>query len=120
MSSIEYKQVILVRTDIFMSKGKLAVQVAHAAVTAAFEAYRKKREWFERWWETGQKKVTLKGGSEKDLLEFAQKALQYGLPVAIIRDAGRTELAPGTLTAVGIGPAPSDKIDKITGRLKLL
>ncbi len=116
----EFKQVIIVRTDIRMGKGKLAVQVAHAAVTAAFKAFREKREWFDKWWGTGQKKVVVKGGGEKELLLYAEKALRKGLPVAIIRDAGLTQLEPGTLTAVGIGPAPSRIVDEITGELKLL
>ena len=115
----EYKQVIVVRTDIKMSPGKLAAQVAHASVTAAFNAYRDKPEWFRKWWGMGQKKVVLKGGGERELLEIADKARCEGLPVAVIRDAGHTELEPGTLTAVAIGPAPSSLIDKITGRLKL-
>ncbi|WFO75884.1 peptidyl-tRNA hydrolase Pth2 [Desulfurococcaceae archaeon MEX13E-LK6-19] len=115
-----YKQVIVVRTDISMSKGKLAVQVAHAAVSAAFEAYRKWRKWFDEWFAEGQKKVVVKVSSEKELLDIAEEARRLDLPVAIIRDAGLTELPPGTLTAVGIGPAPSNIIDKVTGRLKLL
>ena len=117
---VEYKQIIVVRTDIEMSRGKLAAQVAHAAVTAAFEAYRDKQEWFRKWMDTGQKKVVLRGGGEKELLELAEKARLLGLPVAIVRNAGYTELAPGTLTAIAIGPAPSDLVDKVTGRLKLL
>ena len=116
----DYKQVIVVRTDIRMSKGKLAVQVAHASVIAAFTAYREYREWFDKWWSTGQKKVALKGGDEKELLAIADQAIRSDLPVGIVRDAGLTELPPGTLTAVAIGPAPADKIDRITGRLKLL
>jgi len=117
---LDFKQVILVRTDIKMSRGKLAAQVAHAAVTAAFDAYRKRQEWFERWFEEGQKKVILKGGSEEDLLLYYGKAKDMGLPVAIIRDAGHTELPAGTLTTVGIGPGPSEIIDKVTGELRLL
>ncbi|MCD6301151.1 MAG: peptidyl-tRNA hydrolase [Staphylothermus sp.] len=116
----DYKQVIIVRTDIKMSKGKLAVQVAHAAVIAAFEAYKRNRDWFEQWWNTGQKKIVVKASSADELLEYAEIAKRNGLPVSIVRDAGLTELPPRTLTAVGIGPAPSSKIDPITGGLKLL
>lgn len=117
---MDLKQVILVRTDIRMSRGKLAAQVAHAAVAAAFETYRLRREWFEEWFNEGQKKVVLKGGAEEDLLFYYNKAKSMGLPAVVIRDAGHTELPPGTLTTVGIGPAPSEFVDRITGSLKLL
>ncbi len=111
---------IVVRTDIKMGKGKLCAQVAHASLEAALEAMRKKREWFEEWLLQGQPKIVLKGGTEEELLKYAQEARRLGLPVSIIRDAGKTQLEPGTLTAIGIGPGPKEKIDKITGHLKLL
>ncbi|MEM1628325.1 MAG: peptidyl-tRNA hydrolase Pth2 [Desulfurococcaceae archaeon] len=114
------KQVIVVRTDIKMSKGKLAVQVAHAAVIAAFNAYFNHIEWFNTWWTSGQKKIVVKVNSEKELLEIYELARRMNLPTAIISDAGLTELPPGTLTAVAIGPAPDEKVDEITGNLKLI
>jgi PTH2 family peptidyl-tRNA hydrolase len=114
------KQVIVVRTDLGMSRGKLAVQVAHASLIAAFEAYSSYYEWFREWWNTGQKKAVLKVHSEKELLELYEKAKQSNLPTSLVVDAGLTELPPGTITAIAIGPAPDEKIDKITGHLKTL
>ncbi len=115
-----FKQSIVVRTDIKMGKGKTCAQVAHASLEAALEAMRRKPEWFEEWRRQGQKKVVLKVNSEKELLEVFEKAKALGLPVALIRDAGLTQLEPGTLTAVAVGPAPEEEVDKVTGKLKLL
>lgn len=114
------KQVIAIRADLGMSRGKLAVQVAHASVMAALEAMKRKREWFEEWLSTNQKKVVVKVNGERELLEVYERAIGLGLPTSIVRDAGLTELPPGTLTAVGIGPAPDAEVDKVTGGLKLL
>lgn len=116
----EFKQVIVVRADLGISKGKLAVQVAHASVSAAFEAYLRKTDWFREWFNSGQKKIVLKVSCEKELLEIYEEASIRDLPVALVRDAGLTEIPPGTLTAVAIGPAPSSIVDTITGRLKTL
>ncbi len=117
---MELKQVIVVRTDLGMSRGKIAAQAAHASLTAALEAMRSKRQWFDRWLEEGQKKVVLQVGSEEELLSVYRRAAEAGLPAALVADRGLTELKPGTKTAVAVGPAPASEIDKITGSLKLL
>ena len=75
-----------------------------------------------RQWETfGQAKVALKapeGG--KEALEILQKQAQdQGLSTVIIHDAGRTQIQSGVETVLGIGPGPSDIVDKVTGHLKL-
>lgn len=115
-----YKQVIVIRTDLNMSVGKIAAQAAHASITAAEECRRARPEWLKEWLAEGQKKVVLRVGSEIELKELYQEAKDAELPAALVEDAGLTEIPPGTITALGIGPAPSALIDRITGRLKLL
>jgi PTH2 family peptidyl-tRNA hydrolase len=117
---MEHKLVIAVRSDLELSKGKLAVQVAHAAVMAAFEAKAHHRKWFADWWSEGQKKVVVKGGTLPDLRALQAKARSAGLTSALVEDAGLTELPPGTVTCLGIGPGPNAVVDPITGGLKLM
>ena len=113
----EYKQVILVRHDLKLSKGKLAVQAAHASVAALLKSH---KDDIAKWQSQGMKKAVLKVADLKELLDFKQRAEDAGLAVALITDAGRTHLEPGTVTCLGIGPDKEEKIDKITGHLKLV
>jgi PTH2 family peptidyl-tRNA hydrolase len=112
-----YKQVIAVRKDLKLSRGKLAVQVAHASLEAFSHAKSGVRE---SWESEGSKKVVVKVDGLRELQELHRKARSYKLPCAIIRDAGRTEVEPGTVTALGIGPAEEGDIDRLTGNLKML
>ena len=110
------KQVILVRKDLKLSKGKLAAQCSHASVEAVLKSSRDKVEEWRRF----SKKVVLKVKDEKELLDFKKLADKYKLVNALIRDAGRTEIPPNTITCLAIGPDEDEKIDKITGKLKIL
>jgi peptidyl-tRNA hydrolase, PTH2 family len=114
------KQAIVVRTDIKMGRGKLAAQVAHASLSSAEAAMKKRTSWFDGWKEGGQAKIVLKVESEEDLRILYQKAKTAGLPASMIEDRGLTQLEPGTVTCLGIGPGPDAEIDEITGKLKLL
>ncbi len=116
----QYKQVIAVRTDLEMSRGKIAVQVAHGALSASENARVSQQEIWRAWYREGQKKVAVKVSSEEELLELRRQAINHRLPHALIRDAGMTELPPGTITVLGIGPARAEIMDKVTGDLKLL
>ena len=113
----EYKQVILVRTDLKMNKGKIAAQCSHASVSSVLKS---SKLLVDIWKKQGMKKVVLKVSSEKELLTYKRKAALAGFKTSIIKDAGRTQVKPGSLTAVAIGPDVSEKIDKITKDLKIL
>lgn len=116
----EFKQVIVIRRDLNMGKGKVVAQGAHASVGALLEAQKSKPEWARAWLETGQKKIVVRVDSLEELMSIYQEAKSMGLPVSLVSDMGLTQVEPGTITAVGIGPAPSRLIDKVTGKLKLL
>ena len=114
------KQVIVARTDIKMGKGKLAAQAAHASLSAAEEARARKPDWYESWRLEGQAKIVVRGKGEEELRELLKRARSSRLPAAIVEDRGLTQLEPGTVTCLGIGPAPDEEVDKLTGSLRLL
>ncbi|MCW4007984.1 MAG: peptidyl-tRNA hydrolase Pth2 [Candidatus Bathyarchaeota archaeon] len=120
MSQFEYKQVLVFRSDLKLSKGKIAAQAGHAAVSAAQEAHKRHREWWEAWLFEGQRKVAVKVKDEQELMVLKKQAEDLDLPHALIVDSGLTEIPPGTITCLGIGPAPAEKIDRLTGKLPLL
>ena len=116
---MQLKQVILVRSDLGMGKGKIAAQCAHASLAAYEKALKQSPLWVEEWSESGMAKVVLKVGSKRELLEMFERVKKL-LPTALIHDAGKTQIEAGEPTCVGIGPAPENEIDKHTKHLKLL
>jgi len=100
-----------------MGKGKLAAQAAHASIEAAFNSDSKT---VEKWRKDGAGKIVLKVDSEKELIALQKQAAKAKLVSVLISDKGLTQIKPGSKTALGIGPDSETKIDKITGKLKLL
>lgn len=110
------KQAIVARADLGMGPGKLAAQVAHASLMAYDAADEDARR---AWTDAGQKKVVLEVSSERDLFDVHEDAGREGLPRSLVKDAGHTQLDPGTVTAVAVGPAADDRVDAVTGHLSL-
>ncbi|MEW5997037.1 MAG: peptidyl-tRNA hydrolase Pth2 [Candidatus Micrarchaeota archaeon] len=114
---MELKQAIVIRTDLGMGKGKLAVQVAHASLSAYKKVSPKIRDEWER---TGMKKIVLKVNSESELFKYFEECRRAGIPCSLIQDAGLTQIPSGSPTCFGAGPWDAEGLDKILGRLKLL
>ncbi|XP_054430844.1 peptidyl-tRNA hydrolase 2, mitochondrial [Pteronotus mesoamericanus] len=115
----EYKMILVVRNDLKMGKGKVAAQCSHAAVSAYKQIQKRNPELLKEWEYCGQPKVVVKAPDEDTLIALMTHAKMLGLTVSLIQDAGRTQIAPGSQTVLGIGPGPADLIDKVTGHLKL-
>lgn len=116
----EYKMVIVTRKDLKLSPGKLAAQVAHAAVACALDTKKTNLKWFKKWQSEGGKKAVVKVDGVDDFYPLKEKAEKLGIVTFIVVDAGHTEVTAGTKTVLGIGPAPTNIIDQVTGDLPLL
>ena len=116
----EYKMIIVTRKDLNLSPGKLAVQVAHAAVACTLQTKKTKPKWLNKWQSEGGKKVVVTVESLDDFYLLEKKAIKLGIASIIIEDAGHTEIPQGTKTVLGIGPAPTNLIDQVTIDLPLL
>ena len=117
---MRYKQVILVRADLKMSLGKACAQVAHAALGSSERVRKSSPRTYQSWKTEGQRKVVLRVEDEEELRSRFAAAERKGLPCYLVKDAGLTELPPETVTALGIGPDLEERIDAVTGDLKLM
>jgi len=111
------KQAILVRQDLKLPKGKMSAQVAHASTSAVLKSH---KDDIKKWNNEGMMKIVLHVKDEKDLFKYKEMAEDNGLVTAVITDAGRTVVEPGTVTCLGIGPDSDEKVDQVVSELKLV
>ncbi|KAJ8132480.1 hypothetical protein O1611_g1146 [Lasiodiplodia mahajangana] len=111
-----------------MTKGKIAAQCSHATL-ACFKTLSRaasrnptsaEARILQRWERFGQAKIAVQIKSQDELLTLMGKARSLGITAEVIQDAGRTQIDPGSLTVLGVGPAPRSLVDQVTGGLKLL
>ncbi|MCQ2972488.1 MAG: aminoacyl-tRNA hydrolase [archaeon] len=111
------KQVMIVRTDLKMGKGKIAAQCCHASIGAYKKADHNK---IRKWENEAYAKVVLKIGSLEELMKLKNEAIKRGVNHYLVTDAGRTQIPSSTITVLGLGPDEDETIDEFTGDLKLL
>ncbi|GEM09209.1 mitochondrial peptidyl-tRNA hydrolase [Rhodotorula toruloides] len=114
------KLVLVVRSDLNMTKGKIAAQCSHATLACYKTLMRSNPKLVQHWERTGQAKIAVKCESEEELEILQASAKSLGVCARSIQDAGRTQVDPGTTTVLGIGPAPVRVVNHVTGHLKLL
>lgn len=102
-----------------MQKGKVAAQCGHAAVAAYVKGMKLAPKMVKRWMTFGGTKITLKLDTEDELLKVEKEAKKLHLLTSVVRDAGQTQVAPGSRTVIAVGPAPQSILNKVTGHLKL-
>ncbi|EDK37577.2 hypothetical protein PGUG_01675 [Meyerozyma guilliermondii ATCC 6260] len=120
----EVRMTLVVRQDLKMGKGKAAAQCSHATlalykkITSSTSASYNP-QMVQRWERNGQAKITLQVPDQETMDMLFAQAMSIGVNAAIIHDAGRTQIAAGSATVLGLGPAPKAVLDQITGDLKL-
>lgn len=115
-----YKMVLVVRGELRLTPGKVAVQVAHAAVMLVEAGRKRNAEALAAWFAEGQRKIAVLVPTIEGLEQLQRLARAKGLITAVVEDAGLTEVPPGTKTVLGIGPGRTEDVDAVTGSLPLL
>ena len=119
MTGSEQKMALVVRGELRLTPGKMAAQVAHAAVMLVTPERARRRREYQEWLVQGQKKVALRVETLAELRSLKHRAEGLGIPTVLVEDAGLTEVPPGTITVLGLGPAPRELLDRVTGSLAL-
>ncbi len=116
----QFKMVLVLRGELRLTAGKMAVQAAHAAVLLVRRAEDRSTRELAGWLAEGQKKIALRLETLEEMEQLERRAARAGVPTVWVEDAGFTEVPPGTRTCLGLGPSPTHKIDPLTGALALL
>ncbi|MCL4362207.1 MAG: peptidyl-tRNA hydrolase Pth2 [Candidatus Parvarchaeota archaeon] len=116
----EIKQVIILRKDVKMGTGKMVAQGSHASLMSFLHTEKSYPEIAKKWLAEGETKIVLKVNKEDEFEELKNRLKRSGIPFQVVKDAGQTQVPPGTETAIGVGPYYTDEINKITAKLKLL
>ena len=111
------KQVIVVNRSLALPKGKLAAQVAHAAVGAFVAAPQQAQL---AWLQVGMPKIVVYAADADALIQLEAHAREQQIPACLVHDAGRTVLPAGTITCLGLGPAAADVLEPLTSALRLV
>ena len=114
------KMVFVINHEFKMGKGKIAAQVGHAAVKATLQSGEHRPELLDAWLSTGQKKVCVKADDVRQLEQIEHQAKHHQILISKIHDAGHTQIPAGSYTVLALGPDEEEKLDALTGELKLL
>ena len=115
-----YKMLFIVNGSLSMSSGKIAAQVAHCAIDLYQKIVERRMMAINFWNISGQRKIVVRGDSTEDLIDIERRAAtNKSIVTSITQDSGRTEVARGSITCVGLF-GTNDQLDPVTGHLKLL
>ena len=114
------KLVCVIDTDLRMSKGKIASQVGHACMEVALQLHMDDPSLLRAWRSKGAGKIIVRSEEESSLIQISDRAKKAGLRTHGVRDAGHTQVEPGSTTVLAIGPASEEALNAITGHLRLL
>lgn len=114
------KMALVVRGDLKMTKGKTGAQCAHAAIICFESAFKQRSDLLNAWMSVGQPKIVLRVDSLKQMEEIVKSANERNIINGVVRDAGKTQVAAGTVTVLGLGPDTVSNIDSLVKHLRLL